>query len=407
MKHVVIGAGAAGITAAETLRQLQPDAEIILVSTDEYVHSRCMLHKYLSHERDESTLNFVDRDFFVNNRISWLRGKRLSSIDADLHSLLLGDGEKLDYDKLLIATGADSFIPPVGAFRTAANVFGLRNLSDAQEIDMLVQDDSRVVIIGSGLVGLDAAYAFVDRGIPVTIVELADSILPMQLDAAAASIYQRLFEENGCKFILGRKAVDTAVNSEGDVTSVVLDDGTNLECDIVIVAAGVRPSFAFLEGSGVETDRGIKVDSNMRTSNPDIFAAGDVTALSGIWPNAMLQGQVAAYNMCGIDKVYDDTYCMKNTINFFGLVTLSLGKYQAEEGEEIFIRESQNGYQRIVLSGGKVRSVILQGNIDYSGFWQFLIKNQIDISKHKEKLFKLAFADFYSVLNDGSYSYRY
>lgn len=406
MKHVIVGAGAAGITAAKTIRQLQKDAEIIVISNDEHVHSRCMLHKYLSHERDENSLNFVERDFFDKYRITWFRGRTLLAIDTSAHTLKLDNGEEINYDKLLISTGADSFIPPVGAFRTASNVFGLRNLTDAQKIDMLVRENSRILIIGSGLVGLDAAYAFVDRGIPVTIVELADSILPMQLDQIAAKAYQKLFEENGCTFILGRKAVETTVNADGNVTCVILDDGSALECDVVIVAAGVRPSLGCLDGSGIETDRGIIVDSKMNTSHPDVFAAGDVAALSGIWPNAMLQGQIAGNNMCGEEMTYTDTYCMKNTISFFGLATLSLGKYQAEEGDEIFVRESSTCYQRLIINDGKIRSVILQGNIDYSGFWQYLIKNQIDVSTLKKDIFKVSFADFYSVLSDGSFAYR-
>lgn len=407
MKHVIIGAGAAGITAAETIRQLQPEAEIAVASVDEYVHSRCMLHKYLSHERDETTLSFIDGDFFVKNNITWLGGRRLCSLDARAHRITLDDGAVLGYDKLLIATGADSFIPPVGAFRTATNVFGLRNLSDAQRIDKMVGKDCKVLIIGSGLVGLDAAYAFAERGIPSTIVELAETILPMQLDATAAGAYQKLFEEHGCRFALGRKAVDTAVNTAGAVTKVLLDDGTALSCNTVIVAAGVRPSIACLEGSGIETDRGIKTDAHMRTNAPDIYAAGDVTALSGIWPNAAVQGQTAAYNMCLAEKEYTDTYAMKNIINFYGLTTLSLGKYQAEDNDEIFSRESRDCYQRIVLNGGKIRSVILQGDIDYCGCWQYLIKNNIDVSKYRTDLFNLSYARFFDIQSDGQYAYHY
>lgn len=407
MKHIIIGAGAAGITAAKTIRQLKPDAEITVVSADENVHSRCMLHKYLGHERDIAAINFIDGDFFESNNINWLKGKRFSSLNPAAHSLLLDDGEKLDYGKLLITTGADSFIPPVGAFRTASNVFGFRNLSDAQQIDRLVGDGTRVLIIGSGLVGLDAASAIVRRGNPVTIVELADTILPMQLDATAAAAYQSLFEKNGCKFVLGRKAVDTIVDSCGAVLQVSLDDETLLDCDLVIVAAGVRSSIGSLAGSGIETERGVKTDENMRTSDPDVFAAGDVTAMSGIWPNAMIQGQTAAYNMCGVEKAYTDTYCMKNTVNLFGLATLSLGKPQLEDGDEIFIRESRSRYERIVLNGGRVKSVILQGNMDYCGFWQYLIKNRIDISDYKDKLFDLSFSDFFNVLDNGQYAYQF
>lgn len=406
MRHVIIGAGAAGISAAETIRELQPDAEITVVSSDETVHSRCMLHKYLSHERSEEALSFIEPDFFDKNRITWKKGSRVTSVNPSEHSLTLDDGEKLSYDRLLISTGADSFIPPVGNFRTAVNVFGLRHLSDAKKIDGLVNKDSKVLIIGSGLVGLDAAYAFLDRGIKVTVVEMADSILPMQLDKTSAAAYQKLFEDHGCKFLLGRKAVLTLTDGDWKVTRVGLDDGTEVDCDVVIVAAGVRSSISFLEGSGIEAGQGIKVDAHMKTSDPDIFAAGDVTALSGIWPNAVAQGEVSAHGMCGEEKEYKDTYCLKNTINFFGLVSLSLGSQKPEEGDRVFTRECKDRYEKIVVNNDRVKSVILQGKIDYSGFWQYLIKNECDVSDYEDKLFALSFADFFFVQSDGQYIYR-
>ena len=406
MKHVIIGAGAAGIKAAETIRKLQPDAEIVVISADEYVHSRCMLHKYLSHERSEESLSFIDGDFFEKNDIRWIEGKSAVWVNRLTHCVTLSDGTTQGYDKLLIAAGADSVIPPVGELRTASNVFGLRNLSDAQKIDKALRADSKALIIGSGLVGLDAAYAFLERGISVTIVEMADNILPMQLDATAASAYQRLFEERGCKFILGRKAVMTGTNSAREVEKVGLDDQTAVDCDIVIVAAGVRSSIAFLEGSGIKVGAGVTVDTHMQTNDPDVFAAGDVTALSGTWPNAAAQGQVAAYGMCGLEKAYTDTYCMKNTINFFGLETLSLGNYRAEVGDEVFTRECRDRYERVVLKNGRVKSVILQGKIDYCGFWQYLIKNEYDISAYGDKLFSISYADYFSVRDNGEYAYK-
>ncbi len=406
MKHVIIGAGAAGIKAAETIRTLRPDDEIVVISSDEYVHSRCMLHKYLSHERNEETLSFIDGAFFEKNNIRWIKGLSVRSVDPSAHCVVLTDGTKQDYDKLLIATGADSFIPPIGELRTAVNVFGLRDLSDAQEIDALAQKDSKALVIGSGLVGLDAAYAFSERGISVTIVEMAESILPMQLDSTAAAAYQKLFEEHGCRFILGHKAVTTVTNAAGKMERVRLDDGTEIDCDIIIVAAGVRASVTFLEGSGIETTQGVTVNKHMQTSDKDVYAAGDVTALSGIWPNATAQGKIAAYGMCGMEKAYEDTYCMKNTINFFGLTTLSLGNYKTGDGDEVFTRECRDRYERVVVNNGHVVSVILQGKIDYCGFWQYLIKNECDISACEKDVFRLSYADFFSVREDGQYAYK-
>ncbi|QNM06138.1 NAD(P)/FAD-dependent oxidoreductase [Qiania dongpingensis] len=406
MKHVIIGAGAAGITAAKTIRACEPEAEIVMISADTCVHSRCMLHKYLSHERDERRLSFVPEDFFEEQKITWISGKRAAHVWTKTRNVQLEDDTVISYDRLLIATGADSFIPPVGDFRKAGNVFGLRHLEDAKQIDKAAETAERVLIVGSGLVGLDAAYALLERGKDVTVVEMADRILPIQLDETAGKTYQKLFEEAGCKFLLGRKASETVMDQTGAIKKVILDDGREISCDLVIVAAGVRSAISCVESGEVAADRFIKVDEYMRTSCPDVYAAGDVAGLSGIWPNAMKQGQTAAYNMCGRKVPYLDRYAMKNTMNFYGVTTLSLGKGVAEEGDEVLICEDSHSYKKAVIRDGKLDSILLQGNMDYSGVYQYLIKNQVDISEKKDRIFALSFGDFYGIAPDGQYDYQ-
>lgn len=406
MKHVIIGVGAAGITAAKTIRSCDPQAEIVMISTDEYVHSRCMLHKYLSHERDEKTLNFVPEEFFEEQGITWMKEKRAAHIWTKAKNVQLEDDTVVHYDKLLIATGADSFLPPVGDFRNAKNVFGLRNLTDAQQIDRLADGAKEILVVGSGLVGLDAAYALLERGKHVTVVEMAERILPIQLDAAAGLQYQKLFEENGCTFLLGRKASETRMDENGNIIKVLLDDGTEIPCDLVIVAAGVRPAIACAQDGEIRAERFIETDEYMQTSASDVYAAGDVTGRSGIWPNAMKQGQTAAYNMCGMKVQYIDQYAMKNTINFYGLTTLSLGRGAAEEGDEVIVYEDHENYKKAILRNGKLDSILLQGEIDYSGIYQYLIKQEIDLAEKKERIFQLSFADFYGTEEDGQYTYQ-
>ena len=178
-------------------------------------------------------------------------------------------------------------------------MYGFRDLSDALAIDKAVRPGARAVIIGSGLVGMDAAYALMERGISPVIVEMADRILPLQLDAKAASEYQRLFEHHGCSFRLAARASRTRLDSRGNVSALVLEDGEELACDFIIAAAGVRPEIRFLEHCSVETGRAVTVDQYLSTSVPGVYGAGDVCGLSGIWPNAMKQGAVAAKNKIG------------------------------------------------------------------------------------------------------------
>ena len=406
MEYVILGAGAAGITAAKTIRKADSEGKITVISTDTQVHSRCMLHKYLSHERDAAGISFVDPDFFEKNQIAWLPGKTVNRLDTQRKKVYTDQGDEVSYDRLLIATGAESFIPPVGNLREAENVFGLRHLRDAQAIDELAKNAENIVIIGSGLVGLDAAYGLMETGKKVSIVEMADQILPVQLDKTAAFEYQKRFEEAGARFYLGRKAADTVMEEDKIIREIILDNGEKLPCDLIIVAAGVRSAVAGMEGEGIVIDRGIKVDDYLRTGAEGVYAAGDVTGLSGIWPNAQKQGETAALNMCGSHVEYTDRYAIKNTINFFGLVSMCVGVILPQEGDVVIAREDSRNYKRVVLRDGKVVGVLLQGDISHGGIWQYLIKNQISISGIQKDIFDLNFGDFYGIKDNGEYQWR-
>ena len=407
MRYVIAGAGPAGISAAKTLRQLDRDGEIVLVSKDDQVHSRCMLHKYLGGERDAEGISFIPPGFFKQNNITWYPGRAMVRLDCAERRILLDDGTFLPYDRLLLATGAYYLLPPVPGLKEAENVYGFRDLSDALAIDKAVRPGARAVIIGSGLVGMDAAYALMERGISPVIVEMADRILPLQLDAKAASEYQRLFEHHGCSFRLAARASRTRLDSRGNVSALVLEDGEELACDFIIAAAGVRPEIRFLEHCSVETGRAVTVDQYLSTSVPGVYGAGDVCGLSGIWPNAMKQGAVAAKNMYGIPTPYEDTYAMKNTMNFFGLPALCIGDINRLDSHTLVITEedSQN-YRKALVEDGVLKSILMVGNISGNGIYQYLIKNQIKLPSADRSIFRLSFADFYGFdTSKGSYTW--
>ena len=171
----------------------------------------------------------VPDDFFTENNIWQIPGQRVTKLDTRAKKVYYGtEGYACDYDKLLIATGAESFIPPVGDLRNASNVFGLRHLSDAKAIDEKARTAKKVVIIGSGLVGLDAAYGLLEQKKEITVVEMAERILPIQMDEKGAAEYQKRFEQAGCRFCLGRKGADTITNEGGKITHGVLDNGRKM-----------------------------------------------------------------------------------------------------------------------------------------------------------------------------------
>jgi len=400
MKHVVIGAGAAGISAAKTIRKQRSSDEIVVISKDSTVYSRCMLHKFIGGGRDETGLSFIPDNFFENNNIRWLSGVAVTEIDTE-NKIVHFEGGSENYDKLLIATGAQSAIPPVGWLRSAKNVFGLRDLPDAKAIRENAARTDDIVIIGAGLVGMDAAYALVEMGKKPTIIDIAGSILALNLDARAASVYQAKFEEAGCSFRLGRKASGTVCDASGNVTAITLDNGEQLPCGLVIVAAGVRPAVAFFKNSA-----GMRVDKYLATSADGVYAAGDAAGLSGIWPNAVRQGEAAAFNMCGIPTIYDDVFAMKNTINFFDVVSLSVGQLAPSNGDMEYRLEAKGIYEKYILRDGATVGVILQGDISHSGVWQYLVKNKIKISNILKPVWELSFADFYGVKENGEYKWQ-
>lgn len=411
MRHLIIGAGAAGISAAREIRSRDKNAEIVVLTKDEAPHSRCMLHKFLSGERDVSGLSFIEDGFFEKNRVTLKTNITVTKVDPAAHAVETDSGTE-KYDRLLIATGSVFGIPPIPNFRTAPNVYGFRDLIDAQKMAKAAEDlkePKHVFIVGAGLVGLDVAYALMERGVSVTIAEMADRVLPLQTDSISAKAYQDLFERAGAKFRLGIGASDSVTDSEGRITSVVLSTGESIACGFVVCAAGVRPNIMFLEGSGIKTDRGIEVDGFMRTNVPDVYAAGDVTALSGIWPNARDMGRAAGASMAGSEAPYTDSFCIKNTINFFGLTMLSLGDTAPKDNNSytVFARESSKGYEKIILREGVVTGVQIQGDISHSGFWQHLIKNRTDVSGvlSKKSVFDIGYEDFWKLNEKGEYEY--
>lgn len=408
--YVIVGTGAAGMAAAERIRLYKKEATIIMMSIDDHSHSRCMLHKYLGGERTADELSFVEPDFFEKNEIYWGKAQRALGLDLANKRIQMENGYQ-PYDKLLIATGSVFGIPPINHFRTASNVYGFRDLSDAQKIDEAVKakQAKHVFIVGSGLVGLDVATGLMERGVKVTIAEMAPRVMPLQTDDTAAKAYQERFEAHGARFLLGIGASDSIVNDQNEITAVVLSTGETVACDFVICAAGVRPNIAWLEGSGLKMERGITVDANMRTSDPDVYAAGDVTALAGVWPNAMDMGRVAASNMCGVPTEYTDRYCMKNTSNFFGLQMLTIGDINAQvEGAQIYVKESKDCYKKAIVKDGVLKSILIQGDISHTGHWQYLIKNAVDLSEilQKKEIFDITYGDFYELDDMGEYQYK-
>ncbi|EDT71525.1 MAG: FAD-dependent oxidoreductase [Clostridium perfringens] len=407
MRYIVVGASAAGISGAKTLRELDKDAEIILVSKDENVYSRCILHHYISGHRDIEALDFTDRDFFEKYNIEWKKGLEVKSIDDREHVIGLSNGESLKYDKILLATGASAFIPPVENLREAKNVVGLRNLEDAIKIKEEAEKVKNVVVLGAGLVGIDAIAGLAFKDLNVTLVEMGDRVLPIQLDKYASSKYEKRFEDAGVKLKLGVRAEKVLIDENKNPKALLINTGEEIPCELIIVATGVRSNVAFLKDSSIETDRfGLIINEKGETNARDVYGAGDITGRNPIWPTAVKEGIIAANNMVGNEIFMEDFFGSKNTMNFLGLTTMSLGVVNAPDDsytEEIDI--SGENYKKIIHKDGKIYGAIIQGDLSYAGVLTQLIKEKIHVSKVKKPLFEIDYADFFNIKENLEYTY--
>ncbi len=408
MRYVVLGSSAAGINGVRELRKIDKESEIVLISRDKAIYSRCILHQYLSGHRDLAQLCFAEPDFETLYRVNWMKGRSCVGLNRADKQVLLDNGETVRYDKLLIATGSHTFVPPVKNLKEAENVVGFRNLEDIEVLKEVARTARHVIVMGAGLVGIDCAVGFLELGVKVTLVEMAGWLLSKQLDERAAKTYQDAFRERGVGQYYGVGVAEVVLDENHRITEAVLTDGTRLPCDYVVVTAGVRSNVEFLEGTGIELSRfGLVYDASGKTSDDAIYGAGDVSGTSPIWPVAVKEGIVAAGNMAGEPRRMTDFFASKSTMNFLGIPSMSLGDANsAEEGVVAEVKETKDSYKKILHKDGKIVGAVLQGDLAYGGILQQLIARKIDVRKVKKPVFDIDYSDFFHIKDNFEFYYE-
>ena len=398
MVYVIVGASASGINAAKTLRENDKNIEIILVSKDEYVYSRCILHHFLDGRREIEALDFTPKNFFEMYNIKWIKGVEVVGIDIKEKRLKLSNNEGLGYDKVLLAAGSSSFLPPIENLRTANNVIGLRNLDDAIKIKEEAKKVKNVAILGAGLVGVDALAGLLGYDVNITLIEMGDRILPLQLDNYAAEVYQERLKEEGVNFKFGVRAEKVIVDDNNNPVAIKLNTGEEISCELIIACTGVRSNIGFLKDSGIECDKfGLIINAKGETNVKDVYGAGDITGRNPIWPTAVKEGIIAANNMIGKEIYMNDFFGSKNTMNFCGVATMSLGLIN--KPDDSYKEETQvkgKDYKKIIHKDGIIYGAIVQGDLSYVGVLTQLIKENIDIRKVKKPLFDVDYSDFFN-----------
>lgn len=408
MKFLVIGASAAGINAIRTIRKLSKEAEIVLVSIDQVIYSRCILHHYIHGNRSLDELDFTEDGFIANNKVEWIKGTAVTNVLPSQKEVILSDGRAISYDKLLIASGADTFYPPIKNLKNARNVIGFRNLSDCEVIKTKAETSKHIVILGAGLVGIDALTGLLDYGQSLALVELKDHMLSVQLDKTAAGTYQEAFHKKGVLQYYGTKVEEVILDENRMVKELLLSNGEKLPCDLFIVAPGVRPNLRFLEASGIACDQcGLVFNEFGQTNIPDIYGAGDVSGRNPIWPSAVKEGMIAASNMCGVPLKMTDFFASKSTMNFLGITTMSLGITEPPDASYVveIQHDKQGNYKKLIHKNGIIYGAIIQGDLSYVGILTQLIKEKIDVTRVKKPLFDVDYSDFFNI--DSNFEFHY
>lgn len=385
--YLIVGNGVAGTTAAEHIRKQDAEGEITLVTEEDLpFYWRIQLNDLIAGEATEEQLLAKERSWYDENRIRLVLESHITDADSGGKTLTTAEGETYGYDTLLLATGSHSFVPPVQG-SDKDGVFTLRNVADARAIRTRADGIREAVLIGGGLLGLEAGNALRKLGKQVTVVEFFPRLLPRQLDEKGAARLQVIMEGMGFGFRLGAKTQEITGKDSAD--GVRLEGGEALAAGMVLISAGVRPNLELAQALGLKTDKGIQVDERLRASSPDVFAAGDVAEFRGmpygIWPAAMEQGRIAGVNMAGGDATYQGT-TMANTLKVVGIDLASAGEIDAEGEHEAQTLETEDTYKKVVFDQECVIGCIMLG--DTKGFNRITkaIHAKEDVSDLKDRI---------------------
>ena len=396
MKHIILGNGPAGVVAAETLRRAAPADEILLVGNEDAPpYSRMAIPYLLEGNIDESGTYLRKADgHFAGLGIGQHRGRAVA-VNSEKQTILFDDGHFESYDRLLIATGSHPVRPPIPGIDLPA-VQTCWTLEDARAIADLARPGSRVLQLGAGFIGCIIMESLVKRGVHLTVVELGDRMVPRMMTPEAGSMIKRWVEKQGVR-VVTRAGVERIEPGASAPLTVTLTTGDQIDCELLIVAAGVAPHVAFLGGTGGPVAKGVLVDDTMQTSVPGIYAAGDVAEapdlfsgrhlVAAIQPNAADQARIAALNMAGQAARMSGVLAI-NVLDSMGMISSSFGEWQGVAGGEGVERadEARGRYISLQFDGDILVGATAIGLTEHVGALRGLIQAKTRLGAWKERL---------------------
>jgi len=381
MKYVIIGNSAAGIGAVEGIRHMDKNGEITIITNERHhTYSRPLISYLLLGKVTREGIKYRNDHFYADYNCTLLADTTATGIEAESKNVVLNDGRKIPYDKLLVATGSSPFVPVFDGLDTVIYKYTFMSLDDADRLDAMLSEDKRVLIIGAGLIGLKCAEGILKRVKHITVVDLAPRILSSILDDQGAKLVQDHLESKGLKFKLSTNVKNFMFNK------ATLASGEIIDFDILVLAVGVRPNTSLLSGIA-KIERGIVVNDKSETTAPDIYAAGDCTQtldvssgenkVMALLPNAYMQGECAGINMTGSTAggAHFDKAIPMNAVGFLGLHVITAGNYDGKVYIESNKSKTDEGsYKRLYYSNNKLNGYILIGNIEKAGIYTNLIR---------------------------------
>ena len=396
MRHVIVGAGPAGVVAAETIRRREPGAEITLIGGEAgEPYARMAIPYFLTGKIGENGAALrKTRDHYKALNIRVVSG-RAAKLDAQKRELTLADGTRLPFDRLLIATGASAVSPPIPGI-DLSGVHNCWTLDDARAIVARAQKGADVVLIGAGFIGGIILESLVERGVKLTVIESESRMLPKMMDDAGGALIRHWCESKGITVLTGTRT--KGIEKAGGKLAVVLDKGAALPADLVVVATGVKANTDFLAGSGIALDGGVVVDSHLSAHGDVIFAAGDCARgpdfsggfmVHAIQPTAVEHGRIAAVNMTGGNARYKGSLIM-NVLDTAGLISASFGHWQGGHGgeEASALDAGAFRYTHLSFADGRLVGALVIGRTDHVGAIRGLIQCRTPLGAWKARLMR-------------------
>lgn len=383
-EYVIIGNGIAAAGCVEGIRSVDPVSEITVISGENHpVYCRPLISYCLEGKTSLEKMNYRSDDFYEKNNCRVIYGKKAAKIDKEKMTVDIDDGTQLEYKKLCIASGSSPFIPRFDGIESVKNKFTFMTVDDMLALDKALLPDSRVLIIGAGLIGLKCAEGIRERVGSITVCDLAPRILSSILDDECAAFMQKGLEEHGISFMLSDSA------EKFDKNTAVMKSGKTVDFDILVLAVGVRANTSLIKDAQGDVNRGITVNDSMETSLKNIYAAGDCTEgndisfgakrVLAILPNAYMQGNCAGINMAGGNALFSNAIPM-NSIGFFGLHAMTAGSYFGKnDGGEIFEEKNDKKIKRLYTKDGVLTGFIIIGETERAGIYTSMVREKTPI----------------------------